>query len=153
MAINYHMPKLFDTIINHKDFKADESGDDFGNTLLIALLYLYGSNIKKNERKLVKEFINSVFLCNKFDLNEEDINKETALIVSCRYKELNWFTEMLCSVKSVDVNKQDDFGFSAIDKAINERNIEAIDMLLNREDLEMSDSTKDKVAKIKRLYA
>lgn len=151
-AIECKMPKLFDAILNHSDFSTEGTNDPFEETLLTCLLYLYSSDTIKGEyKKLVRDCINSVISCGKFDLNETNLNNETALIVSCQSKELNWVTSILCANKDVYLNVCDDYDATAIEHAIREENYEAVNMLLKRDDLNLTDSIQEAVESMKKV--
>lgn len=145
LAIKYATPKVFNAIINHKDFKAKGITDGFGDTLMTSLMYLYGPN---SNDELAKEYIDSLVSCGRFDFNETNIHNETALMVSCMYPSLIFMTKILCEMEDIDLNVKNDFGNTALDCAIDNKNIGAIRMLMTRNDLIISDKNKESIEKL-----
>jgi len=140
-AINSNMYDLFEVIVNHPTFDSAVE-DGFGETLLGSLLYMYGSEeICKlpQEKEVFEKMIKMTLESAKFDFNAKDLTEDTALIVCCTWKRLNWVAKELLLKKDVDINAINDIDCSALTQAIRCENIEAIRMLSKMRDLVVRD--------------
>ena len=148
-AINQGMVELFDKIVRRKDFNTSLSSG-FGETLLISLLYLYGSGeleCDARQEKNLKSMINSILSSEYSDFNETDINNETAINVACEYPKTLWVVEALASNPNVNVNVVDDFNRNAINTCIAFKNLDALKILGKRTDLEVRNEDFDAATK------
>ena len=130
-AINSNMYDLFEVIVNHPTFDSAVE-DGFGESLLESLLYMYTSeNTQSNaeEERIIRRLIDSVLKNDNYAFNATDINKDTALSISCEFKCLDWVTRKLLLKKDIDINVINDVERSALTTAIEQKNIEAITML------------------------
>ena len=144
-AITNKMMKLFDVIVNHKDFDS-KIEDGFGETLLESLLYLQGSeevNTTSEDSELLKSMINSILSSKTFDFNIKDINNDTALNVACEYPSELWVAKDLISRKDIDVNVINDFYCGALSNCIRNNNLEALKLLGQRPDLKVRKEDKE----------
>ena len=144
-AINNCMTKLYDTIVNHKDFDSNYK-DGYGETLLEMLLYLYGNPevaITKDDKDMLKTMINSTLASETFDFNARDYNNDTVINSACTYKEEEWVVGVIASLREVDVNVVDDFGSSPLTTCITNKNLGALKILGMRPDLKVTDEDRE----------
>lgn len=149
-AINSKMYDLFEVIVNHPTFDSTIE-DGFGDeSVLESLLYMYGSEeICKlpQEKEVFEKMIKMTLESDKFDFNAKDLNEDTALIVCCTWKRLNWVAKELLLKKDVDINAINDIDCSALTQAIRCKNIEAIRMLSKMKDLVVRDIDREEAKK------
>jgi ankyrin repeat protein len=81
------------------------------------------------EERILRRLIDSILKNDSYAFNATDINKDTALNISCEFKCLNWVTRELLLKKDIDINVINDVERSALTTAIEQKNIEAIRML------------------------
>ena len=125
------MYDLFEVIVNHPTFDSAVE-DGFGESLLESLLYMYTAEETQSnaeEERILRRLIDSVLKNDSYAFNATDINKDTALNISCEFKCLNWVTRELLLKKDIDINVINDAERSALTTAIEQKNIEAIRML------------------------
>lgn len=130
-AINSNMYDLFEVIVNHPTFDSAVE-DGFGESLLQSLLYMYTTEETQSnaeEERILRRLIDSILKNDSYAFNATDINKDTALNISCEFKCLNWLTRELLLKKDIDINVINDVERSALTTAIEQKNIEAITML------------------------
>lgn len=130
-AINSNMYDLFEVIVNHPTFDSAVE-DGFGESLLESLLYMYTAEetqTNAEEERIIRRLIDSILKNDSYAFNAIDINKDTALSISCEFKCLNWVTRELLLKKDIDINVINDVKRSALTTAIKQKNIEAITML------------------------
>ena len=99
-AINKKMPNLFSSIINHPNFKDNGEYNSFCEPILTHCLYLYGSDnilLTDEEESFLKEVICTLIDSERINLNNKDINGDTALDFACRYPKLYWVAEKINS--------------------------------------------------------
>jgi hypothetical protein len=132
------MYNLYEKIVNHHTFDGNTE-DDFGETLLQSLLYLRTADeacISDEDKAVIDRLIKITINCPNADLNQKDLNGETALSIACQYPtELLWMVEDLAKRENVNPNVINDFGFTALTNAIRSKNVEAIKLLANRKDV------------------
>ena len=141
-AISNKMTDLAVKIVNHPTFDALVE-DDFGESLFESLIYLYGADEaifgdKEYEEmcvKLIKEIIEQG---NADVLNQQDLNKDTAINIACGYPKCLWIVDALAKNEEVNINSTNDFDCSALTSAIINQNTEAIKILAKRKDLEVT---------------
>ena len=150
-AIDSKLHKTIGKIISNDkfDFNAE---DGFGESLIQNLIYAFYLDITnkisaKNEES-VKEMINTIIDCGKFDINFIDDNEDTVLTIASTNKNMLWIVKKLVSDKNVDVNCVNDKGHTAFGEAIQHDNIDALAILGKRPDLKISDKDKE-IAKSK----
>ncbi len=139
-ALSEKMWNLCETIIKHPKF--DYSVEDgFGETILHALLYLYGSDIVDEKYlEFIKKVLDALLSLKNIDFfNLKTINNETALDIACMYPNEIWVVKELVSNPSVDINAIDDLNSTALSNAICNDNIDAIKLLSKRKDLIVRD--------------
>jgi hypothetical protein len=130
-AINSNMYDLFEVIVNHPTFDSAVE-DGFGESLLESLLYMYTAEetqTNAEEERIIRRLIDSILKNDSYAFNATDINKDTALSISCEFKCLDWVTRELLLKKDIDINVINDVERSALTTAIEHKNIEAIRML------------------------
>jgi hypothetical protein len=137
--ISGHLTNLFKKIVSYPTFDPQVE-DSFGESMLISMIYLYGTDsISSEERQLLKTFINIILSCETYHFNHADLGNDTALSVSCEHLKLLWVTEKLLSIPSVNINTVNDFGYSPLTNCIVTNNIEALRLLARRTDLVVRD--------------
>ena len=136
-AISHKMYDLFEVIVNHPTFDSSIK-DGFGETLLISLMYIYGSeeisNDKENE-KTCERMINAILKSDTYDFNTKDLNSDTAINIACEFPKMLWIVEALASKKEVDINIVNDFDCAALGNCIRNKNLEALKIIAKRKDL------------------
>ena len=148
-AINSNMYDLFEVIVNHPTFDSAVE-DGFGESLLQSLLYMYtAEETQKNadDERILRRLIDSILKNDSYAFNATDINKDTALIISCEFKCLNWLTRELLLKKDIDINAVNDVKRSALTAAIRQKNIEAITMLSKMRNLAVRDIDREEAKK------
>lgn len=148
-AINSNMYDLFEVIVNHPTFDSAVE-DGFGESLLQSLLYMYTTEETQSnaeEERILRRLIDSILKNDSYDFNATDINKDTALIISCEFKCLNWLTRELLLKKDIDINAVNDVKRSALTAAIRQKNIEAITMLSKMRNLAVRDIDREEAKK------
>lgn len=140
-AINSNMYDLFEVIVNHPTFDSAVE-DGFGESLLQSLLYMYTAEETQSnaeEERILRRLIDSVLKNDSYAFNATDINEDTALIISCEFKCLNWVTRELLLKKDIDINVINGVKRSALTTAIKENNLGAIRMLSKMRNLAVRD--------------
>jgi hypothetical protein len=136
-AANNGMYDLFEVIVNHPTFDSSIE-DGFGETLLISLMYMYGSdeilNDKENEKECEK-MINAILKSDVYDFNVKDLTNDTAINIACEYPKMLWIVEALASKKEVDINIVNCFECAALGSCIRNKNLEALKIIAKRRDL------------------
>jgi hypothetical protein len=136
-AANNKMMDLFEVIVNHPSFSLSHE-DGFGDSILQALLFIYGSNDtnpSKEDEERIEKMISCIIENNRLDFNGKDINDDTAINITCEYPTMAWVTERLVRNKAVDVNSKNGSGLSPLANAIKNKNFKAIEALGKRPDL------------------
>ena len=136
-AVNNGMYDLFEVIVNHPTFDSSIE-DGFGETLLISLMYMYGSDEISNDEKDEKaceRMINTILKSDAYDFNVKDLTNDTAINIACVYPKMLWIVEALASKKNVDINVVNDFGCAALGNCIDSKNLEALKIIAKRKDL------------------
>lgn len=148
-AINSKMYDLFEVIVNHPTFDSTIE-DGFGENLLESLLYMYsaeGTQKNADDERILRRLVNAILKADNYDLNATDINKDTALIISCDFECLNWVTRELLLKKDVDINVTNDVERSALTTAIMVNNLGAIRMLSKMRNLVVRDIDREEAKK------
>ena len=130
-AINSNMYDLFEVIVNHPTFDSAVE-DGFGESLLESLIYMYASDeitSDPSQNSALERMIKAILKYNAYNVNAKDLNEDTALIISCEFKKLNWLTKEFLLNKDIDINVINDAECSALTEAIRYKNLEAIKML------------------------
>ena len=139
LIVNSYMCDLFEEVINYPNFDLSIK-DDFSETLLESLIYIYGSNMmkkpnRKGEKAAIGKMIKSFLKTNGEHFNLKDINSDTAINISCEIPSALWITEALLEKEEVNINIVNDVDCAALGNAIRTHNIEAIKLLSKRKDL------------------
>lgn len=140
VALNNHMFKALEKIINHHSFK-DYLVDGFGEPILHNLFFILTSEElnDENDRKCVEKIIENFLENDKFDLNVKDLTDDTPLHIACMYPSLSWVVEKLVNNDKVDINIENSRHRTPLGNAILEFNVKAIKMLCKRPDLIIRD--------------
>ena len=135
-AINRDLTKVVNAIISSKKFDTNTS-DGFGEPILISMIYAYMSCElhDKSNREAIQDMIVSVLENPNVDLNQIDINLDTAINVAIEDKSTMWIAEYLVANKNVNINVINDYDRSALGNAIACGNIQGIKLLATRPDL------------------
>ena len=140
-AINYNMYNLFDVIVAHHTYDINVE-DGFGESLLESLIYMYASDeitSDPSQNSALERMIKAILKYNAYNVNTKDLNEDTALIISCEFKKLNWLTKEFLLNKDIDINVINDAECSALTEAIRYKNLEAIKMLSKMRNLVVRD--------------
>lgn len=152
-AITNGDEKLFNALVNHPNFDitlTEGFGEPYSHFLILTM-----------ETKLCEKGVNlqswidmcmSILENPKYNINCLNINDDTTLHCACEQPEFIQIVKYLVNRDDVDVNLVNDWGFRPIDVALDleKVNIEAIKCLLTREDLILTDETRN-VAKTKNI--
>lgn len=137
-AINNQMFDLAVKIVNHPTFEGALE-DDFGESLLESLIYLYTAyEVGKDDvyEKMCAKLIKLIIEQGNADvLNQQDCNEDTAIMIACEYPKCLWIVEALASNEDVNINLINDCDCSALTNAIRNKNVKAIEILTKRKDL------------------
>lgn len=140
-AIDNQMFDLAVKILNHPTFDALLE-DSFGESLFESLIYLYTAyEVGKDDvyEKMCVKLIKLIIEQGNADvLNQQDLNEDTAIMIACEYPKCLWIVEALASNEDVNINLINDSDCSALTNAIINKNIEAIEILAKRKDLEVT---------------
>lgn len=136
VALNNHLFKALEKIINHHSFK-DSMADGFGEPIIHCLFFTFGSGELDNEddRKYLEKIIENFLENDKFDLNIKDVTDDTPLQIACLYSSFSWIVEKLVNNDKVDINFENSRHRTALENAIICGNIKAIKILCKRRDL------------------
>ena len=135
------MYNLFDVIVAHHTYDINVE-DGFGESLLESLIYMYASNeitSDPSQNSALERMIKAILKYNAYNVNAKDLNEDTALIISCEFKKLNWLTKEFLLNKDIDINVINDAECSALTEAIRYKNLEAIKMLSKMRNLVVRD--------------
>ena len=94
-AINSNMYDLFEVIVAHPTYDINVE-DGFGESLLESLIYMYASDeitSDPSQNSTLERMIKAILKYNAYNVNAKDLNEDTALIISCEFKKLNWLTK------------------------------------------------------------
>lgn len=136
-AMCNRMFNLFNVIVSHEKFDS-KIEDGFGETLLLSLIYVYGSEevtTSESDKKALTKMIESILSNSAFDFNGIDQNNDTAINVACEFPSETWIVKALVSMKNVDINVVNDFDCAAIGNCIRNNNLEALALIGQRPDL------------------
>lgn len=143
-AVSHRMYRLFDTIVNCEEFNGKiENG--FGETLLGSLLYVYGNEniaLTDSDNEAMETMIKSIISSKNYDFNSKDGNNDTPINYVCEVPKEFWVLKALASMKEVDVNTVNDFGFSPIATCLQNNNMKALEVIGQRPDLKVRDKDK-----------
>ena len=140
-AINSNMYNLFEVIVAHPTYDINVE-DGFGESLLESLIYMYASDeitSDPSQNSALERMIKAILKYNAYNVNAKDLNEDTALIISCEFKKLNWLTKEFLLNKDIDINVINDAECSALTEAIRYKNLEAIKMLSKMRNLAVRD--------------
>ena len=140
-AINSNMYDLFEVIVAHPTYDINVE-DGFGESLLESLIYMYASDeitSDPSQNSALERMIKAILKYNAYNVNAKDLNEDTALIISCEFKKLNWLTKEFLLNKDIDINVINDAECSALTEAIRYKNLEAIKMLSKMRNLVVRD--------------
>ena len=140
-AINSNMYNLFEVIVAHPTYDINVE-DGFGESLLESLIYMYASDeitSDPSQNSALERMIKAILKYNAYNVNAKDLNEDTALIISCEFKKLNWLTKEFLLNKDIDINVINDAECSALTEAIRYKNLEAIKMLSKMRNLVVRD--------------
>lgn len=135
-VIENNMLDLFGEIVNMPNF--DSSVKDFSyETLFQSLLYKYISDYEHDKSNVsnVKKMIELIIKSNNYDVNVVDYNDDTAMHITCEYPQLYWVFEKLVSNPNANPNIVNDFNCTPLGTAIKEKNMDAVEKLLERKDV------------------
>jgi ankyrin repeat protein len=82
-----------------------------------------------------------------FDFNARDLNGDTALTIVCEYPKMAWVAKKLIANRNVDVNQDNEFGFSPLSVCISHNNLDVLKELGKRPDLKITDKDKEAAKK------
>ena len=140
-AFSKKMFRLSALIMDSKKFYPNII-DGFGETLLEDILYYYqieGGKMSDDNKKQCETLIANLIDNEKIDLNQTDLNEDTALMIACESTESAWVVGKLLGKENVGINVVDDFDYSALTNAIRFNNVKAIELLSTRNDLIVRD--------------
>ena len=140
-TINSNMYDLFEVIVAHPTYDINVE-DGFGESLLESLIYMYASDeitSDPSQNSALERMIKAILKYNAYNVNAKDLNEDTALIISCEFKKLNWLTKEFLLNKDIDINVINDAECSALTEAIRYKNLEAIKMLSKMRNLVVRD--------------
>lgn len=142
-AITIGDANLFKAITAHPKFNinlTDGFGEPYSHFLLIMMETQINS--KKNMSAWM-EMCLTVLENKDYDVNRLNLNDDTTLHCACEHPAFVPIVEYLINRDDVDINKVNDWGFRPIDVALDceKVNVEAIKLLLTRQDLIISDDT------------
>ena len=140
-ALNNGMFKLFKKMIEHPTFNY-EIEDGFSQSLLEALLYIYGADsvvLTHEEEKNLEDMIEAILNCDRFDLNAVDFNGDTALTIACEYEKMKWIAKALISKRNVNVNLSNEWGNTPLTVCMSCNNLEVLKELCKRPDLKVTE--------------
>lgn len=150
-AIHNNMLELFKVIINEESFDCSTK-DGFGETLLESILYLYSANeveiISKEETETLAKMINIILESKNFDLNVKDLNNDTPLNVACEFINATWVVEAIAKRPNIDVNARNDYGCGAIMNCLYNKNFEALKIIGQRPDLQVTEADIEEAKKL-----
>lgn len=150
-AIDRHMFNLFGKIISHEKYDT-ETTDGFGESLITNILYVYYLNasytMKPDEEKTVRQIIEQIIDCGRFDLNYQNENEDTALTVATNSPRLNWLVKKLTEIPEVNVNLINDVNCHSLSEALRKKNLEAVPILVRRRDLIINDADREAAKKL-----
>jgi hypothetical protein len=148
-ALNASMFKLFSKMVTHPKFNSKVE-DGFGETLLQSLLYMYSAeeiSSSSEDEKSLCDMIQTITDNETFDFNARDLNGDTALTIVCEYPKMAWVAKKLIANRSVDVNQDNEFGFSPLSVCISHNNLDVLKELGKRPDLKITDKDKEAAKK------
>lgn len=135
----YKLAELF-----KKDLNVDiNQKDRFGTNFAQFALYEYGiANSKgdQHEMDFCKSVFNKVVDNENFDINDVDMNEDTALNIAVEYECTLWAVEKILSKPNADVNRRNFFKSSPFTTAVISGNTKALELLIKRSDLVISEN-------------
>ena len=105
--------------------------DNFGETLIMNVLYSYGSNSVNVDESDFKETVALITGHEKYNPNQINDFKETPLFIIARNSSLNCVAKTFLNIKNAELTKINDVGLNAYEVALYNKNIEFAEMLLN----------------------
>lgn len=136
-VIEKNMLKLFECLINHPKFNTSLV-DGFGSTILNKLMYdVSDPKLSKEQQNKIHTMIQLILDSNKFDLNQQDINEDTAVNIAANSPITYNILRELVMNENVDINVVNDFNCTALGNAIRFQNVEAIKLLATRPDFKV----------------
>lgn len=144
-AITSRNANLFKALANHKKFDLSLT-EGFGEPYL-QFIMLYMETLVEDKKVNLKPFFEMAFTFidnDKYNINNLDINGDSALHVACEMEELSPIVERLVANPKCDVNIKNEWGYTPLDVALDNApvNMQAVNLLLSRQDLKISDETK-----------
>ena len=138
--LSSRMFNLFEYVVSHPKFDVSIK-DGFGDPLLESLLLVYKNN-ELPSRIIntvdVERMINVILNHRSFNVNDKDIEGNTALIVSCTDEKMLWVTERLLSLPYIDVNSMNIYHETALRTALIHDNVAAVNLLCTHPNLIVS---------------
>lgn len=136
-VIEKNMLKLFECLINHPKFNTSLV-DGFGSTILNKLMYdVSDPKLSKEQQNKIHTMIQLILDSNKFDLNQQDINEDTAVNIAANSPITYNILRELVMNENVDINVVNDFNCTALGNAIRFQNVDAIKLLATRPDFKV----------------
>jgi ankyrin repeat protein len=121
--------KQFDLWLND-DFDPNDI-DSFGETLIMNVLYTYGSNTLKISEADFKESVGLIIGHEKYDPNQKNEFKETPLFTIARNPALNCVAKALLDIDGTKLTEQNDVGLNVFEVAMYNGNMAFAEMLLD----------------------
>jgi len=147
-AIANTMFDLFKKITLHPTFDATVQ-EGFGENVLHTLLFLASGSILAKDgttSEILNKMINFAIDSGVYNLNEQDINLDTALTIACSQNSLAWVVEKLVNEKNVDISIVNDEGMNALEIAVKCGNKDAVKSLIKRTDIVVTEKIKKMAA-------
>ena len=148
--LNNRLFNLFSVVVSHPTFDTTME-DGFGESLLEGMIYLYaGDDIVSSEaeEKSLESMIKAILDNKAFDANHADWNNDTALKIACEFFKTTWIVKELVKNPLVNVNVTNDQGQTPLYAAIENGNIESVDALCSRVDLNITDKERKLAEKL-----
>lgn len=132
-AINSHQYNVVKAIVSHPKFDVNGK-DNFGETSVQSLMYIYLTTSVAKERDVMKELILHI-IDHGYNLNDTNINGDTVINCACEDVKFIWLVEKLISNREVDLNVVNDINCTALGNAIRKKNTSALELLSQRSDI------------------
>lgn len=142
MAINRCMMKFYELSINNEKFNPNIYNEVW-DTLLGLLIYFSQTNMDINMYSKVTSMIEQLLKHKNLNVNQKDINGDTALTIACTHPSNIWIVKSLLSRDEIDVNAITNFNESALSISIEHYNTEAFKLLIERKDIIIRDKDKE----------
>lgn len=137
-AMLHKMFRLVRTLVALPTFNSSVKTESWNEPILTTLLYLYSSDVcvkDKDDDMAFREMVSAMLECPTLDLNDQDLNLDSAVNICCESPRLEWVALNLIQNPVVNVNIVNDYNGSALSNAIRQHNTKVLKALGKRPDL------------------